>query len=113
MSPLAEVIPGAVLLVMALGLIGAAGGLVLELVWDEWRAGQRWREVDRLARLEAIERKPPRAARLVRGVRRSRGWEPASWAGSAKGSWRPRRTRSPTRRQARALRPAARAAWRR
>lgn len=77
MSPLAEIIPGAVLFVMALGLIGAAAGLVAELVWDEWLAGQRWREVDRLARREFFERRSSGARRRLRPGRSGRRWEAA------------------------------------
>ena len=77
MIPLTEVIPGPVLFLMALGLIGAAAGLIAELVWDEWQAGKRWREIDRLARVEMFTRKTAGGRRVLRGGRAGRRWEPA------------------------------------
>ena len=76
MSPLAEVVPGPVIFLMAFGLIGAAAGLIAELLWDEWHAGKRWREIDRLARMEMSTRKSGGGRRVVRGGRTGRRWEP-------------------------------------
>ncbi|MBS2023705.1 MAG: hypothetical protein JST92_14975 [Deltaproteobacteria bacterium] len=73
MTALAEVIPGALLLMTGVGLIGASLGLFAEHVWDEWRASQRFRDVDRLVRMNGL------ASGRQKPLRRKRGrpWEAA------------------------------------